>query len=380
MASVLNEIRSIPGHERFLLPATDAEMRATAEQGPIVMINVSPHRCDALLVEKGGTRALPLPRLSKDEVLKRAQSLQSLETLEWLWDVVVEPVLKALGLDRLSPEVSLPRIWWIPTGPLNKFPLHAAGYHLDSSARSTLDKVMSSYGSSIKAIIDTRRARNKAIVAMSETKGQSSLQHLDAEAEVVESMCHLAGLSVQRPRPQKAEALSALQECSVFHFAGHGSTKPDPLNSLLYLEDWQDHPLTVGSLLDINLPSSAPLLAYLSACKTGDSLDEKLADESLHLTSAFQLSGFRHVIGTLWEVDDALCVDMARIVYKALGQSGFHDRSIAGALHQATCILRDRWLVDKRARAELRGERDIVLCDDEVARTPLWVPYVHYGV
>ncbi|KAG5820412.1 hypothetical protein H9Q74_000593 [Fusarium xylarioides] len=279
MATLLSEIRTIPGHERFLLPATDTEMHLAAKQGPIVMINVSSHRCDALLVESSGTRTLSLTALSDDEISRRAQRLQSLETLEWLWDVVVEPVLKALGLDRPLPEEPLPRIWWIPTGSLSKFPFHAAGYHLESCGRTTLDKVISSYSSSIKAIIDTRQTRNKTmdvnsdnhvvLLAMNETEGQSRLKYADAEVQAVKSMCDLAGLSVKHPQPRKAETLSALQKCRVFHFAGHGSTKSNPLNSLIYLEDWQDEPLTVESLLETNLRSGAPFLAYLSACKTG---------------------------------------------------------------------------------------------------------------
>jgi CHAT domain-containing protein len=249
---------------------------------------------------------------------------------------------------------------------------------------------MSSYSSSIKAIIDTRQEHNKTIdvdsdsdvvlLAMNETKGQSRLKYADAEVRAVKSMFDLAGLPVKHPQPRKAETLAALQKCRVFHFAGHGSTKSDPLNSLIYLEDWQDQPLTVESLLETNLRSGAPFLAYLSACKTGESLDEKLADESLHLTSAFQLTGFRHVIGTLWEVDDALCVDMAQMTYKVLGESGFHDGFVSQALHRATCILRDKWLAEERTRVRRRSERDIISCDDETRKTPLWVPYIHYGV
>ncbi|KAH7012886.1 CHAT domain-containing protein [Ilyonectria destructans] len=390
MAALLDKIRTVPGLERFLLPATETEMRLAAQQGPIVMVNVSSHRCDALLVETSGTRALALPELSEGEIYERAQSLQSLETLQWLWDVLVEPVLEALGLNGPLPVGFWPRVWWIPTGPLSKFPLHAAGYHLQSDGKTALDKVISSYSSSIKGIIDTRQARNKSegagsggdvvLMAMNKTSGQSSLSYPGAEIHAVKSMCDLAGLSVIHPQPLQAETLSALEKCRVFHFAGHGSTKSDPLNSLLYLEDWQDHPLTVESLLEINLRSGAPFLAYLSACKTGESLDENLADESLHLTSAFQLAGFRHVIGTLWEVDDALCVDMARMTYKVLGESGFHDASISNALHQATRALRDKWLAEERTKIKSRGQRDAVLREDVTYQTPLWVPYVHYGV
>jgi hypothetical protein len=34
--------------------------------------------------------------------------------------------------------------------------------------------------------------------------------------------------------------------------------------------------------------------------------------------SACQLAGFRHVIGSLWEVSDKHCVDVAKDVYNAM--------------------------------------------------------------
>jgi hypothetical protein len=37
--------------------------------------------------------------------------------------------------------------------------------------------------------------------------------------------------------------------------------------------------------------------------------DARLLDEAIHLTSAFQLAGSRHVIGTLWRIDSEVAVD-----------------------------------------------------------------------
>lgn len=45
---------------------------------------------------------------------------------------------------------------WVATGIMTKFPLHAAGRH-DGTFASVLDRAMSSYGSSIKTIIQSRR-------------------------------------------------------------------------------------------------------------------------------------------------------------------------------------------------------------------------------
>ncbi|SCV48372.1 uncharacterized protein FFB14_10342 [Fusarium fujikuroi] len=53
----------------------------------------SSHRCDALIIEQSGVRALELHQLSKDQVLSRAKKVQSFEPLGWLWDVIVSLAL-----------------------------------------------------------------------------------------------------------------------------------------------------------------------------------------------------------------------------------------------------------------------------------------------
>jgi hypothetical protein len=52
-------------------------------------------------------------------------------------------------------------------------------------------------------------------------------------------------------------------------------------------------------------------LAFLSACSTARP-SGRLADEAIHLASAFQLAGYRHVIGTLWPIGDWPAVEYAR--------------------------------------------------------------------
>ena len=173
------------------------------------------------------------------------------------------------------------------------------------------------------------------------------------------------------------------------------------------LNDWETEPLTVASLLEINLWKQAPFLAYLSACGTGQIKQGKFIDESLHLISACQLAGFRHVVGTLWEVNDEVCVDMARIMYERMKDEGISDESVSSGLHQATRELRDRWLIaPTKSRCEHRSVREAVtswagekagtmvprdgderygqlLRDadlDEETGPANWVPYFHFGV
>lgn len=188
----------------------------------------------------------------------------------------------------------------------------------------------------------------------------------------------------------------------IFHFAGHGSThRSDPSRSCLLLKT---EPLTVASLLETNLRKQTPFLAYLSACGTGQIHDEQFFHESIHLISANQLAGFRHVIGTLWEVEDNLSQDMARLTYEGMGYKGMTDESVCWGLHKATRELRDRSLnVSQRAKdastsiqkARVEHEGDTTGVRDgnkRDARMPWkisqstsdnnmhWVPYVQFGV
>jgi CHAT domain-containing protein len=206
------------------------------------------------------------------------------------------------------------------------------------------------------------------------------------------------------PSRRKLEVLSHLQECTIFHFAGHGHTDVNnPSESRLILEDGEKDALTVANLLDLDLRSHKPFLAYLSACGTGRIEDMKLAAESTHLIGACQVVGFRHVIGTLWEVDDQYCVDMARLIYKGMRDGGMTDDSVCRGLHNATRALRDDWLGSRSTRgkrrrhseAQLRRHetdansvdmmvhrlpRNVITVEDEDDGPLHWVPYVHFGV
>ncbi|KAK1992547.1 hypothetical protein LX36DRAFT_644595 [Colletotrichum falcatum] len=387
MDSLLHTIRSRPGFGQFLLSATREEMKEAAACGPIVVINVNSHRCDALIVERFDVRVIGLPRLTQASLEERAGDLGSVETLAWLWDVVVGPILDVLGFTIPPADDAWPHVWWVPTGPLTQFPLHAAGHHTEVNAETALDRVVSSYSLSIKSIIHTRQQRLlgtranmdlKAILLdMEETPGQGRLYHAKVETEAVREVCDSIGLPCNQPLPYKKDVLAVLGSCRILHFAGHGGTRPDPLQSLLLLQDWESNPLTVESLLETNLSTNSPFLAYLSACGTSRVQDNKSVDESIHLTSAFQLAGFRHVIGTFWEVDDAVCVDMARMTYEFMGEKAFSDESVSFGLHRAMRRLRDQWIRTKSVR---ETNRDGVLVTDPAQDTPTWVPYVHYGV
>lgn len=118
----------------------------------------------------------------------------------------------------------------------------------------------------------------------------------------------------------------------------------------MFLEDWKDNPLTIADLRDRNLEENPLFLAYPSACSTGANKVDRLIDEGIHLVSAFQLAGSRHVIRTLWEVSDSHCVDIAAALYETIHEEGMTDLAICRGLHRAIIALRDGHIKSTRAR------------------------------
>ncbi|CEI39846.1 hypothetical protein FVEN_g2124 [Fusarium venenatum] len=388
---LLEDIRTQPGFEAFLLAPSAEDLLAAARDGPVVIINISQFGCHALIIEPSGARTVPLPVLSWGDIHRRDRG--SLETLEWLWNVIVSPVLDAMGIVKTLVDNNWSHVWWIPTGRLVGFPLHATGCHLGKGEKTALDRVVSSYSPSVKTLIHSRRQHipmrqeqkgneDLILVAMESTPEQGHLDHAVKEIQVICDVTKGSDIiSPKEPLTYKKDVLSTLRSCSIFHFAGHGGTNSlNPLESRILLSDWKDDPLSVENILDMNLGREMPFLAYLSACGTSRIRTAGFVDEAIHMTSAFQLAGFQHVIGTLWDVNDRTCVDMDRITYDGLLKEGMSHESVSRSLHRASRELRSRWIEAEMAQDGHRRARDIVAVDEESDIRPLWVPYVHYGI
>ena len=301
--------------------------------------------------------------------------------LKWLWEVAIAPMMTALGIfgpTQSDNEAYWPRIWWVRSGSLNQFPLHAAGNHLQQSTENAIDRVISSYTPTIKSLIYAREQISSTfspiqsppsllIVGMDQTPNQKALPHVNEEVDALSSPDVLPA-SVKKftlLTPDKSEVLANLSCCQIVHFACHG--KPDlsdPSQSRLLLKDWETDPLIVANITALRIQQ--PLFAYLSACHSASNNVEGLLDEGIHLTGSFQLAGFRHVIGTIWQIDDRRSVGVARDVYRTIGKDGYLDVSrSAEALHFAIRRLREETRI--RARQETK--------DDPL----VWAPYVHFG-
>jgi hypothetical protein len=372
-------------------------MMAAANPDPIIVLNVSCHRSDAFLIEHDRIRVLELPGLTCTGVNERAKELLSFcpsgnfhaaSPLEWLWDVAACPILDALSFKEPISNTNRPRLWWIPSRFFSRLSLQAAGYHTEGRSKTVLDRVMSSYASSVNALIYGRRlyarrltgplSNHALLVAMRETPGLQSLPFATDEVEMLKSLCLSLKLNPITPVSRKDDILEHLQACRIFHFAGHGrSDLADPSRNCLLLKDWETNPLTVEDLLSHRLQEHAPFLGYLSACSTAANKAVSLVDEGIHLANAFQLAGFRHVVGTLWEVSDKHCVDVARVFYETLRDEGMMDAAVCRVLHKTVKALRDGGI-------KAGEKRNATLVDEMTEGRGLmdteWVPYVHFGV
>lgn len=390
LSHVLKEIRGLDGFSSFARPPSIPELRSQAAEGPVVTFNVTAHRGDALILTPSGVTCLPLSGLTLDRLTEQVDAFQGALTasarrdadrsaahnrirqvLAWLWEVATEPVLNALGFTRgVRPGEEWRRVWWVTTGLLNLLPPHAAGYHTlpdDSSyqGRTVLDRVISSYTPTITAL---RYARQRTlvqpvperalIVAMPTTPGlpDSHLPQVEREARLLRP--HFPALTLLSEHPTTAAVLQQLPSATIAHFACHARSDPtDPSASKLLLQDWQTSPLTVTALSALDLRHAR--LAYLSACSTAVTLNPRLLDESIHLTSAFQLAGFPHVIGTLWPIHDRIAANIADAFYR-------HLRTSTGQLD-----------TDHAARALHETIREFR--DQYPAAPSLWASYIHTG-
>ncbi|KAG2360934.1 CHAT domain-containing protein [Suillus spraguei] len=182
------------------------------------------------------------------------------------------------------------RIWLCPTAAFTSIPLHAAHPFKTNADRSKEpcleDLYICSYTPTLSALKRQPGAgRGKALLAV------------DSELELVQKFVPATAT------PTRAEHW--------VHLACHGKQDPDqPYNSHFVMRD--EH-LTLLDIMERDVPHAE--FAFLSACHTAVG-DEETPDEVIHLAAGLQFSGFKSVIGTLWEVNDAVAKHVVEAFYK----------------------------------------------------------------
>lgn len=329
--------------------------------GIVVGMVVSRYGSHALLDGPEGSAAVPLPDLTERELNARAlaftAAIDLLEdgrhdpadrwaaarvldrTLEWLWDVAVEPVLA--GLPPRAPRAPLHRLYWVPSGLLTLLPLHAAGHHLGQSGRSTFDHAVTSYAPTVRALRRAARrpppenAPRPLAVAVADAPGQPVLRHVLSEAELVREA--LAGVESLVDGAATTKAVqSALSRHDWVHLACRAVV--DTAHSSAAHLVLADGRLRLADVAAARHPESH--MAYLSACAAMPGRPEA-ADEPVHVASAVQLAGYRHVVATLWPVPGDVALEVARWTYQT-APAWLPGDGPAWALHRVVTKLRER--------------------------------------
>jgi tetratricopeptide (TPR) repeat protein len=377
--TLLARIREQPGLADFLVPPPLAQLQQQAERGPIVFVTADDDRCDALALTADPAcpvQHIPLPGLTRTDAYREANAhldaraeirfgrdrtqVQAANDeinriLGWLWDTVAGPVLKQLGYTGAPDrDGAWPRLWWCPVGPLAALPLHAAGHHREAAEgtaapRTALDRVVSSYTATVRILGYARQTSrpdpagdgHALIVGLPDAAGAHELPGVREELRTLSRLLPKSTV-LDGPAATRDSVLLALSGHSVAHFACHAvtGTVGDPYATRLVLTDDATQPLTISAVSRADIPQAD--LAYLSACSTAGAEDR---DETVHITSAFQLAGYRNVIGTLWAVHDAAARDIAIEFYRRLTKDGAQVPAVdesANALHHVIRCRRNR--------------------------------------
>ena len=397
MNDLVAKIRQQDGFTDFLLPPIGAsKLQSYGAFGPVVMLVAQVPIGYALVTSKDAIFTMPLREYTPEackrhfkllrQALKPVYSRQDqaraadllYQVLTWLWESAAEPVLNRLGfVGSWDPSEGPPHLWWITCDWVNRLPIHAAGDHLrrlrTNEPCTVMDRVISSYSPTLKALMYSRTRMQELVkqssttteppiallAAMEETMDRPKLEDAVREVKcvqpILEPQFHIR--SFTDPPPTRKDIVTNLRKCTIAHLACHGEADPsDPLRSKILLQDWGPKPLRVAFIMRMDMENCQ--LAYLSACETAVNKDEKLAEEGLHISGAFQMAGVPNTVATWWEINDQEAVAVAEGFYGRLrdGEGRIDVGRAAGALRGA--------LVEMR---------------DEGVSPLVWGSYVHFG-
>ncbi|KAG2147002.1 CHAT domain-containing protein [Suillus cothurnatus] len=341
--AVVAEIRNIKGFSRFLLPPLYEDLQAAARYGPVIILIASQFSCGAIIVPMSG-EPLHVPLLSitltdlttlKDRFarairqssrMKPGESRKDLIVLlRTVWEEIILPIVKVL--EHVLELKHQSRIWLCPTAAFTSIPLHAAHpfqTRPDRSKEPCLeDLYICSYTPTLSALIRSRQMMKKRVrpsfVAIGQGQpraGKSKeLLAVDSEIELVRKLVPetINRTIISGDAATRAGALQGLEENTWVHLACHGKQdREQPYNSHFVMKD---EPITLLDIMEKDIPRAE--FAFLSACHTAVG-DEDTPDEVIHLAAGLQFSGFKSVIGTLWEVDDAVAKHVVKAFYENL--------------------------------------------------------------
>jgi CHAT domain-containing protein/tetratricopeptide (TPR) repeat protein len=343
---ILQQIRAIPGFDRFLQPMTVADIRDAAEGHPVIYLISAPAGSYVLTVSPprpgaAGVDAVPVGITSTDVVrlvlfdyidsapgLLLAQSTDLLRrrrllpaALERLGEMqpLARPIADALTHSPANTAIV------IPTGLLGLIPLHAIPMSTDKAG--VLDDIGEIHLTPSAAVYAGCRKRANApayhhLVGVADP--QNSLPPLPGTQAELAAMRSVFEPGVPAAYAVGSEAtrswlLQHIDQASHLHLGCHGSsTLNDASGGRLNLAN--DAELTMDDLIDGRL--SRCRLAVGSSCQSGHYNMAEAPDEFTGLPAGFLQAGAACVVVSLWQVDDRATAVLMTRFYELLDPCG----------------------------------------------------------
>ncbi|KAG8996094.1 hypothetical protein FRB93_000945 [Tulasnella sp. JGI-2019a] len=329
----VNEIRQLDGFVGFLGATPFATLQKAAENGPVIIVNISRDGSDALIITTSEDPiSVPLPDATPSAIRALANTLivctrsqadqpksdqRLTEVLRELWAMVVAPVVLQLE-NTLDLPVGL-RIWWMPTSFAWWLPLHAAGPY-KSGKRNLPDRFVSSYTTTLSSLIRARAGYQPVkhvlgprvlVIAQAEAEGQDQLPNVKVEVALI---CQLGTnvMVIEEGGCTKDAVLAGLRDMAWVYFSCHGHQLEQPFKSHFSLRA-ADALLTLLDIIQNDLPQAE--LAVLSACHSASG-DPSAPNEVVNLAAGIMFAGFRSAVGTMWAIADKDGPVMADHFYK----------------------------------------------------------------
>ncbi|MFB7609547.1 CHAT domain-containing protein [Streptomyces gardneri] len=359
---LVEQVRRQPGLAGFLRPVSSRELLDTSRHGPVVVLNSSALRSDALLLHEDRLTIVPLPLFRHAKAVLRADALARsvhrsevdgtagedrlehvpylTDVLDLLWRAVAEPLLRVLPptptptpTPGQHARTAPPRIWWCPTGVFNRLPVHAAtrlpdpGDPDDRGGDSLADRFVASHTPTLRALKAAREEADRAssrttspVLLVGVGKRPPGTDHLPLN-HVPREIDHVAELlpAARELRDEEAgldAVVRHLKESGWLHFAGHGEQDIANPDGVLYLWDHvSSGSLRIRDIAGLHLQRAD--LAYLSACETHRAPTVH-SDEPVSLAGALQLAGYRHVVASQWQLNSRRAHQIATTFYETL--------------------------------------------------------------
>jgi CHAT domain-containing protein len=238
--SVVERIRQIDQFKDFLQPVPFTTLQSAAKEGPVIIVNISKYRSDAIIICSTGPPSLiPLHHASPEKVTQLSGQLfdalgsnspkDTLHVLRILWDSIISPVRNQLAESGIAEES---RIWWSPTSEFCGLPLHAAGPYARGQ-KNLPDIYTSSYTTSLLSLIKARTPNvssdSEPVIPRLLVMGQpgDNLSEIDMLPEVREEIRCIHSLGdfvdvLATGEASRQSVLSQLRQHKWIHFSCHG--------------------------------------------------------------------------------------------------------------------------------------------------------------